>query len=83
MKAKPSSTKMPNFFYTAKSFKGESKTGSLVAKDELQLAKKLREQGLLLIKAKTEKEIKKRKLEISLPFFGGVSLTEKIFFIKN
>ncbi len=87
MKANPkgqtSSTKMPRYFYTAKSLKGESKTGSLVAKNEPQLAKKLREQGFLLIKAKTEKETKKRKLEISLPFFGGVSLTEKIFFIRN
>jgi type IV pilus assembly protein PilC len=74
---------MPKYFYTAKSLKGESKTGTLEAKDVHQLAKKLREQGFILIKAETKTEIaKKRKFEISLPF-GGVSLTEKIFFTRN
>jgi type IV pilus assembly protein PilC len=74
---------MPKYFYTAKSLKGESKTGTLEAKDIHQLAKKLREQGFILIKAETETEIaKERKFEISLPF-GGVSLTEKIFFTRN
>jgi len=74
---------MPKYFYTAKSLKGESKTGILETKDIHQLAKKLREQGFILIKAETEAEIaKKRKFEIALPF-GGVSLTEKIFFTRN
>jgi type IV pilus assembly protein PilC len=74
---------MPKYFYSAKSLKGESKTGTLEAKDIHQLAKKLREQGFILIKAETETEIaKKRKFEIALPF-GGVSLTEKIFFTRN
>jgi len=74
---------MPKYFYTAKSLKGESKTGILETEDIHQLAKKLREQGFILIKAETEAEAaKKRKFEISLPF-GGVSLTEKIFFTRN
>jgi type IV pilus assembly protein PilC len=74
---------MPSYFYTAKSLKGESKTGISEAKDVHQLAKKLRERGFILIKAETETEIvKKRKFEIALPF-GGVSLTEKIFFTRN
>ncbi len=74
---------MPKYFYTAKSLKGESKTGTLEVKDIHQLAKKLREQGFILIKAETETETaKKRKFEIALPF-GGVSSTEKIFFTRN
>jgi len=74
---------MPKYFYTAKSLKGESKTSVLEARDIHQLAKKLREQGFILIKAETETgAAKKRKFEISLPF-GGVSLTEKIFFTRN
>lgn len=88
MKANPkgqtSSTKMPRYFYSAKSLKGEEKSGILEAKDIHQLAKKLREQDFILIKAETEEEkIKKRKPKISLPFFGGVSLKEKMFFTRN
>ena len=75
---------MPKYFYTAKSLKGEEKSGTLEAKDIHQLAKKLREQDFILIKVETEGEkIKKRKLVITLPFFGGVSLKEKIFFTRN
>ena len=74
---------MPKYFYTAKSLKGESKKGTLETKDIHQLAKKLREEGFILIKAEAETEVaKKRKFEISLSF-GGVSLTEKIFFTRN
>jgi type IV pilus assembly protein PilC len=72
---------MPKYFYTAKSRKGESKTGILETEDIHQLAKKLREQGFILIKAETE-AVKKIKFEITLPFIG-VSLTEKIFFTRN
>lgn len=74
---------MPKYFYTAKSLKGENKKGTLETKDIHQLAKKLREEGFILIKAEAETEVaKKRKFEISLSF-GGVSLTEKIFFTRN
>lgn len=71
------------FFYTAKSFKGEIKSGILEAKDEHQLARTLRQEGYVLISTSLEKEIGKRKFEISLPFFGGVSLTEKMMFTRN
>jgi len=75
---------MPKYFYTAKSLKGESETGTREAKDKHQLARILRREGYVLIKADLEKEeVKKRKLEISLPFFGGVSLKEKMFFTRN
>ena len=74
---------MPTFFYTAKSLKGEEKSGIMEAKDIHQLAKKLREQDFILIRAGTEEKIKKRKPKISLPFLGKVSLKEKMFFTRN
>jgi type IV pilus assembly protein PilC len=74
---------MPRYFYTAKSLRGEEKSGVLEAKDIHQLAQKLHEEGFILIKAETEEEAtKKRKFAISLPF-GGVSLKEKMFFTRN
>lgn len=75
---------MPKYFYTAKSLKGESETGSREAKDEHELARVLYQEGYVLIKATAEEEkIKKRELEISLPFLGGVSLKEKMVFTRN
>ncbi len=71
---------MPRYFYTAKSFKGELQSGILEAKDEKSLARTLRQEGLILIRA--EPEEKKRKFEISFPSFG-VPLTEKMFFTRN
>lgn len=73
---------MPKYFYTAKSLHGESKSGNLEAKDEHQLARTLRQEGLILIKAEKKEKSEKKNLEFSLPFFG-VSLPEKIFFTRN
>lgn len=74
---------MPRYFYTAQSLEGETKSGTLEAKDTHQLAQKLRREGLVLIKAILEEEKKAKKFEISLSFFGGVSLTEKMMFTRN
>jgi len=74
---------MPRYSYTAKSLKGEEKSGIAEVKDERQLSKTLREQGFILIKAELETVEKKRKFKISLSFLGGVSLTEKLMFIRN
>jgi len=76
---------MPKYFYTAKSLQGESQTGTTEAKDEHQLARTLRQQGLILIRAELEEEkgLKKKKFEISLPLLGGVSLVEKMMFTRN
>ena len=79
---------MAQYFYNAKSLKGESQTGILEAKDEYQLARILRQQGLILIKAELEEEkLKKRpRLQFGgwvLPFLGGVSLVEKMMFTRN
>jgi type IV pilus assembly protein PilC len=70
---------MPRYFYTAKSFSGEGRTGILEAADEHQLARILRQEGYILISASLEE--KERKFEFSLPF--GVSLVEKMNFTRN
>ncbi len=74
---------MPRYFYKAKSVKGEEKSGFLEAKDTHQLSQKLHAQGFVLIKAQLSEELKKQKLNIDLPTFGGVPLTEKMFFVRN
>ena len=75
---------MPRYFYTAKSLKGESISGTREAKDKSQLARILRQEGYILISAVLEEEkVKKRKLEIAIPFLGGVKLTEKMMFTRN
>ncbi|MDI6592010.1 MAG: type II secretion system F family protein [Patescibacteria group bacterium] len=73
---------MPNYFYLAKSLKGEEKSGEMEAKDERELARILRGTGYILIRAEPLRKELKKKFEISLPF-GGVSLTEKIMFTRN
>lgn len=73
---------MPKYSYTAQSAKGETKSGLLEAKDEYQLARVLREDGLILIRATPGEGLARRNIEISLPSFG-VSLTEKLFFTRN
>lgn len=73
---------MPKYFYTAKSSTGEDKSGFLEAKDVNQLARILRQEGSILIRATSQEELTKRRFEIHLPTFG-ISLTEKIFFIRN
>jgi len=74
---------MPKYFYKAKSIKGEEKSGFLEAKNTHQLSQKLHSQGFTLINAQSEEESKKNKFNIDLPTFGGVSLAEKMFFVRN
>jgi type IV pilus assembly protein PilC len=71
---------MPKYFFVAKSFEGQTKTGEREAKDIHQLASTLRQEGLILIRAEVEKE--KRKFQISFPSFG-IPLSEKLFFTRN
>jgi len=73
---------MPKFFYQAKSLEGESKSGVLEAKDRFELAKILKKEGFILIKAEREREKKKFKIPIPLPSFG-ISLADKMFFTRN
>jgi len=74
---------MPQYSYTAKSLAGEEKFGRLEAKDMHHLARTLRKEGLVLIRADSEAKTEKIKFEISLPFFNGVPLQEKMFFTRN
>ena len=76
---------MPKYFYIAKSLKGEEKSsGVMEARDTHQLAETLKNQGFILIKAEPEKGgLGKKKFQFSIPFFGGVSLTEKMMFTRN
>jgi len=77
---------MPEYYFTAKSQKGETYSGTQEAKNEQELARKIRQEGYILISAK---ETKNNKL-IAKPgrsffdFLGGrVSLKEQIFFVRN
>jgi len=73
---------MPNYFYTAKSFDGQTKTGTLPAQDARELAQILKSENLLLVKAVSADEKKKNKLGLLIPSFG-VSSTEKIMMTRN
>jgi len=74
---------MPRYTYIAKTRNGSSKKGILDAKNESELAKTLRAEGSILIKAELEMGKSKIKLPISLPFFGNVSLVERTMFSRN
>lgn len=77
---------MSTYHYIAKSSNGEEKSGTLEAKDTHQLARTLKNQGFILIKAEIEKGEKKSFLQFGLgdiPFLGGVSLAEKLMFTRN
>ncbi|MFA4998570.1 MAG: type II secretion system F family protein [Candidatus Paceibacterota bacterium] len=74
---------MPHYSYTAKSLAGEEKSGELEAKDMHQLARSLRSEGLILVRANPELKREKRKFEISIPFLNSVPLAEKMFFTRN
>ncbi len=61
---------------------GETKSGTLEAKDEYQLARILRQEGSILIRAEPKK-ISDQKIELGGFSFFGVPLTEKLFFTRN
>jgi len=73
---------MPKYFYTAKSIKGEEKSGSLEAKDLHQLSQMLHSQGFILLKADLQQHAGKDRFNIALPGLG-VPLAEKMFFARN
>lgn len=75
---------MPVYFYTAKSFKGETKTGTLEMENEKDLARALRQEGYVLVKVDSAKEKAKKNGGFDfLSQFKKVSLSEKIFFARN
>lgn len=66
---------MPKFIYKGRTFEGIEVEGELEARDDFELAKILREKGVILTFFKEKKE--KIKRHISVP------LTQKIFFTRN
>lgn len=73
---------MPNYFYTAKSLAGDTKTGNIDAKNEHDLAQMLKSLGLVLIKANAHEKNKKSFLDLNFSLFG-VPVTEKIIMARN
>ncbi len=76
---------MPQYFYTAKSLKGETKTGTMEAKDEHELARLLHNDGYMLISASSEdQETKKGALNLDIiSRFFKVSVVDKMMFTRN
>jgi type IV pilus assembly protein PilC len=75
---------MPKYFYQAKSLTGQEKSGEVEARDQAQLARILKEQGFILIKAEQEQDkTKKIKSNVSFSFLNKVPLTEKLIFTRN
>jgi len=76
---------MPEYYFTAKSQKGESYSGTREAKNEHELARAIRKEGYLLISASETKDGKLafKSKKPSFAFLGRVSLKEKMFFVKN
>jgi type IV pilus assembly protein PilC len=74
---------MPNYFYTAKTIDGKTKTGNAFADNLRQLAQKLKDEELILIKADSD-EKKERKGFLN-SFFPKVriSTAEKIIMTRN
>ena len=74
---------MPRYSYIAKSLDGRKHSDTLEAKNERELAKILRREGYILIKAESEEKKHKKKLAISIPLFNKVKLVDKMMFARN
>lgn len=75
---------MAKVFYTAKNFKGETKSGEMEAKNERDLAGQLRSDGYILTSYKELDSEKKADVEIKiLDKFFGISLKDKLMFTRN
>ncbi len=72
---------MPQYIYKAKTEQGQDRKGEVVAENESELAQILRSKNLILISARKKGD--KRRLILALPFLSGVSLTEKLMFVRN
>jgi type IV pilus assembly protein PilC len=70
-----------NYFYTAKSVDGKTVTGNSTAQNLRELAKSLRDEDLILIKAVSSEQKNKRGFGFS--FSKRISAAEKILMTKN
>jgi len=74
---------MPRYSYIAKSLDGKAHSDILEAKNERELAKILRKEGYILIKAESEEKKHKKKFAISISLFGKIKLVDKMMFARN
>jgi len=77
---------MPTYKYNAVSKQGEYLSGEETAKDTRELARALRAKSTVLIDATSEEEVKERRnIRIPNPIAGffGVSLTDKLMFMRS
>lgn len=76
---------MARYFYTAKSLKGETKTGTKEAGNERELARALRQEGYILISAVLKEKLERKKIDLSKIFGSlmGVSLVDKLMMTRN
>ena len=72
---------MANYFYTAKTLDGKTKTGNSDAESVRELAQSLRGDGLILVKA--DAEIVKGKNNFGFSFSKKVSISEKMLMTRN
>lgn len=73
---------MVQFVFQSKSIDGKEQKGTREAENESQLARSLRQEGFILVKA-VPAGAAKSKVRLMLAFSSGVSLKDKIFFCKN
>lgn len=74
---------MAQYFYSAKSFTGSMRSGTMEAKNEHDLAQILHQDGYILIKAKIKGEKSSKGFRIPFLSHRGISLTEKMMFTRN
>lgn len=76
---------MPTFLYTAKSANGETKTGSLEANNASEIARLLRNEGLVLTSIKEERQKTKKHWRWADFFYNffGIPLEEKMMFASH
>jgi len=71
-------------FYTAKSYKGQTKSGEASVKTEKELVEQLRTEGFVLTSSKILDKEKGGKMKVDfLDRFFGLPLKEKMLFAKN
>lgn len=73
---------MPTYLYQAKTQSGVPKEGTKYAENKKELARSLRKEGLTLISAENQEQ-QEQGFSFSIPFLGGVSLSDKLMFTRN
>lgn len=76
---------MPEYSYAAKNQQGRSLNGRAFAQDEQELARNLRAENLFLVSFKIAKSTESQTSPLSFfeSIFGRISVSEKLFFIRN